>query len=41
MPTVHPLEGMLGLSIYDGKLRINLSEIGDIIEEYSAITDPD
>lgn len=41
MPTVHPLEGMLGLSIYDGKLQINLSEIGDIIEEYSAITDPD
>ena len=41
MPTVHPLEGMLGLSIYDGKLQINLSEIGEIIEEYSTITDPD
>ncbi len=41
MPTVHPLEGMLGLSIYDGKLQINLAEIGEIIEEYSTITDPD
>ena len=41
MPTVYPLEGMLGLAIYDDKLQINLSEIGDIIEEYSTITDPD
>jgi hypothetical protein len=31
----------LGLAIYDGRLEINLAELGDIIEEYSKLTDPE
>ncbi|MBR4341110.1 MAG: Uma2 family endonuclease [Lachnospiraceae bacterium] len=41
LPAVHPLEGTLGLTIYDGRLVINLAELGDIIEEYSRLTDPE
>ncbi|MCR5204961.1 MAG: Uma2 family endonuclease [Lachnospiraceae bacterium] len=37
MPVIHPLEGSAGVSIYEGKLQINLSDIADIIEEYSNI----
>lgn len=41
LPAIHPLEGTLGLAIYDGRLEINLAELGDIIEEYSKLTDPE
>ena len=41
LPAIHPLEGSLGLAIYDGRLEINLAELGDIIEEYSKLTDPE
>ncbi len=41
LPAIHPLEGTLGLVIYDGRLEINLAELGDIIEEYSKLTDPE
>ena len=41
LPAVHQLEGTLGLAIYDGRLEINLAELGDIIEEYSKLTDPE
>ena len=41
LPAVHQLKGTLGLAIYDGRLEINLAELGDIIEEYSKLTDPE
>ena len=31
----------MGLSLYSGKLAINLADIGEIIDEYSTLTDPD
>lgn len=34
LPCVYPLEGEVGLAIYEGKLKINLTVINDIIEEY-------
>ena len=41
LPAAHQLKGTLGLAIYDGRLEINLAELGDIIEEYSKLTDPE
>ena len=41
LPAVHQLKGTLGLAIYDGRLEINLAELGGIIEEYSKLTDPE
>ena len=34
LPCEYPLEGEVGLAIYDGKLKINLTVINEIIEEY-------
>lgn len=34
LPCVHPLTGEVGLAIYEGKLKIDLEKISEIIEEY-------
>lgn len=34
MPCIYPLEGEVGLAIYEGKLRIDLEVIAEIIEKY-------
>jgi len=41
LPAIHPLEGTFGLAIYNSKLMIDLAELGDIIEDYSKLTDPE
>ena len=33
-PILHPLEGKVGMAIYDNKLEIDLDEIAEAIEEY-------
>ena len=35
MPCIYPLEGDVGLAIYEEKLKINLTKIANIIEKYS------
>ena len=35
MPCIYPLEGEVGLAIYEKKLKIDLLEIAEIIEKYS------
>ena len=37
MPNIHVLEGLLGISIYNGKPEIDLSEIGRMITELSEL----
>lgn len=34
VPTIVPLQGKRAMTIFDGKLEINLDEIAGIIEEY-------
>ena len=34
LPCVYPLKGEVGLAIYEGKLKINLDNISEMIEEY-------
>ena len=35
MPCIYPLEGDVGLAIYEEKMKINLAKIASIIEKYS------
>ena len=34
LPCIYPLEGEVGLAIYEEKLKINLTKIAEIIEKY-------
>ena len=33
-PCIHPLEGTVGLALYDGELQIDLDEINNLIQEW-------
>ena len=37
IPVIHSFDETAGLSIYEGRLQIDLSEIGKIIKEYSEL----
>lgn len=34
MPCIYPLEGEVGLAIYEEKLKINLTKMSEIVEKY-------
>lgn len=34
IPRIYPLQGDVGMNLYDGKLRIDLNEINDLIDRF-------
>lgn len=34
IPRIYPLQGNVGMNLYDGKLRIDLNEINDLIDRF-------
>lgn len=38
IPRLYPLQGQVGMSLYDGRLRINLDRINQIIESHNLMT---
>lgn len=34
IPRIHPLQGDVGMNLYDGKLRIDLNEINNLIDQF-------
>lgn len=37
IPRRYPLQGDVGMDLYDGKLRIDLNEINDLIDRFSSL----
>ena len=37
IPRLYPLQGDVGMDLYDGKLRIDLNEINDLIDRFSSL----
>lgn len=40
MPRIYPLEGEVGLALYDGEVKVNLGRLAEVIQDWPDTNNP-